>query len=174
MNSKSGNTMKQVNDFKYLGSYIDSTERDMNIIIAKAWSVPNSMNVIWKSSLSRKLKINFFRAAVESVLLYGSTTWTQTAARQILMERTPKSHCHKYILERSHYKPTIIWKPPYMEVYKARAIIQTQRLHFAGHCWRNKKVFASDLLFWDPKHGKRQANNNLYCSISDRHWTKID
>ena len=79
MKSKSGNTIKQVNVFKYMGRYIDSTERDMNIRNAKPWSALNSMNVIWKYSLSRKLKINFFRATVESVLLYGSTTWTQTA-----------------------------------------------------------------------------------------------
>ena len=71
MKSKSGNRIKQVNKFKYLGSYIDSTERDMNISITKAWSTLNSMNVIWKSSFSRKLKINFFRAAVESFQQYG-------------------------------------------------------------------------------------------------------
>ena len=34
------------------------------------------MNVIWKSNLTDKLKRNFFRAAVESVLMYGSITWT--------------------------------------------------------------------------------------------------
>ena len=67
--SNSVNPIKQINDFKYMGSYIDLTEQDMNIKIAKAWSALNSMNVIWKSSLSRKQKINFFRAAVESVLL---------------------------------------------------------------------------------------------------------
>ena len=65
MKSKSGNTIQQVNVFKYLGRYIDTTERDMNIRIAKVWSALNSMNVNWKSSLSRKL----FRAVVESVLL---------------------------------------------------------------------------------------------------------
>ena len=79
MKSKSSNTIKQGNYFEYLGSYIDSTEWDMNIRIAKEWSALNSMNVISKSSLCRKLKINFSRAAVESVLLYGSTNWTKTA-----------------------------------------------------------------------------------------------
>ena len=45
MKSKSGNTIQQVNLFKYLGRYIDTTERDMNIRIAKVWSALNSMNV---------------------------------------------------------------------------------------------------------------------------------
>ena len=37
------NIIKQVENFKYLGSYIESTENDIEIIIAKAWSALNSM-----------------------------------------------------------------------------------------------------------------------------------
>ena len=85
MKSKSGNTIKQVNDFKYLQMVPWEAERDMNIRIAKAWSALNSMNVIWKSSLSRKLRTNFFRAAVESVLI-----WTQTAAMKKMIEYNKK------------------------------------------------------------------------------------
>ena len=65
-----------VEDFKYLGSYIGSTKRDGNIRIAKAWAAQNNMNGIWKSNLTDKLKRNFFRAAVELILVYGSITWT--------------------------------------------------------------------------------------------------
>ena len=43
--------------FQYLGSYIRSTKRDINTMIAKAWAAVNSMN-IWKSNLSTHLKIN--------------------------------------------------------------------------------------------------------------------
>ena len=60
MKSKSGNRIKQVNKFKYLGSYIDSTERDMNISITKAWSTLNSMYVFGKLKAENKL----LRAAV--------------------------------------------------------------------------------------------------------------
>ena len=74
MESIGGNIIKRVEDFKYLGSYIKSTDRDVNIRIAKAWAALNSMQSIWKSKLSEFLKRNFFRAAVESVLVYGSVT----------------------------------------------------------------------------------------------------
>ena len=47
-----------------------STKRDFNIRISKAWAALNSMNIIWKSKLSTRLKRHFFRAAVESVLVY--------------------------------------------------------------------------------------------------------
>ena len=33
---------------------------------------------IWKSSLSRRLKLRLFAAPVESVLLYGCESWTVT------------------------------------------------------------------------------------------------
>ena len=36
------------------------------------------MQSIWKSKLSEGLKINFFKAAVESVLVYRFFTWTLT------------------------------------------------------------------------------------------------
>ena len=65
---------------KYLGSYIGTTEQDVNIRIAKAWAAVNSMNNIWKSNLPNQLKKNFFRAIVETVLVYGSITWTLTSS----------------------------------------------------------------------------------------------
>ena len=38
------------------------------------------MNKIWKSNLANNLKRNFFRATVESVLVYGATIWTLTTS----------------------------------------------------------------------------------------------
>ena len=71
--------IKLVEDFKYLGSYIGSTEHGVNIRIAKARAALNTIwksKTIWKSGLKEKLKKNFFRATAESVLVYVSVTWT--------------------------------------------------------------------------------------------------
>ena len=76
MSSQNGERIKQVNDFKYLGSYIASTAHDINIRIGKAWSTLNQLTNLWKSRLSKNFKRNFFRATVESVLVYGTITWT--------------------------------------------------------------------------------------------------
>ena len=65
MKSICGSVINEVEDFKYIGSYIRSTKRDVNIMIAKAWAALDSMNTIWKSKLSTNLKRHFFRAAVE-------------------------------------------------------------------------------------------------------------
>ena len=64
--------IKQVNDFKYLGSYVASTDHDVTVRIGQAWAALNNMTSIWKSNLSVKLKKNFFRATVESILVYRS------------------------------------------------------------------------------------------------------
>ena len=98
--------IKRVEDFKYLGSYIKSTDRDVNIRIAKAWADLNSMLSIWKSKLSEGLKRNFFRAAVEYVLVYGSVTWTITQSIEKKIDGTYSyaSCCNEYILERSSNK----------------------------------------------------------------------
>ena len=79
MSSQNRERIKQVNDFKYLGSYIASTEHDINVRIGKAWSALNQFTNIWKSRLSANLKRNFFKATVESVLVYGAITWTLTS-----------------------------------------------------------------------------------------------
>ena len=46
MKSKHGNIIRQVENFKYLGSFIRSTEKDIKIRIAKAWSELNSLRTI--------------------------------------------------------------------------------------------------------------------------------
>ena len=43
-----GNKLKQVDNFKYLGSWIQSSEKDMNIRIGQAWSVLKKMMKVWK------------------------------------------------------------------------------------------------------------------------------
>ena len=76
--SLNGKNIKEVSYFKYLGSYIQSTEKYINIRLAKSWAALNEMNSIWKSRLPDKMKRNFFRVTVESMLIYGSGSWTLT------------------------------------------------------------------------------------------------
>ena len=67
---------------EYIGSYIKSTDRGVNIRIAKACTTLNSIQSLWKSKLSEGLKRNCFRAAVESVFVYVSVTWTLTHSKE--------------------------------------------------------------------------------------------
>ena len=66
-----GSSLEEVNDFKYLGSWVQSTEQDIRVRKALAWKACNKLSKIWKYTLSRDLKVKLFQATVESVLLYG-------------------------------------------------------------------------------------------------------
>ena len=83
-----GSELKKVDDFQYLGSWISSCEKDINVRIGKAWAALSKMSTIWKSNLKRKLKISLFRTTVETVLLYGSSTWTLTKAIERKLDGT--------------------------------------------------------------------------------------
>ncbi|KAJ4943537.1 hypothetical protein JOQ06_006037 [Pogonophryne albipinna] len=71
-----GTVLKEVKDFKYLGSWVNSTEQDLKVRKALAWRALNGMTSVWNSNLPRQIKLSFFYATVESVLLYGSECWT--------------------------------------------------------------------------------------------------
>ena len=76
--SSAGCVIEEVDDFVYLGSWIASSEHDFLVRKAKAWAACHKMKSIWRSDLRKDLKINLFQATVESILLYGSETWTMT------------------------------------------------------------------------------------------------
>ena len=71
-------SLKPVDKLTYLGSSVSSTEKDIDTRLTKAWAAIERLSIIWKSDLTDKMKCNFFRAAVVSILLYGCTTWTLT------------------------------------------------------------------------------------------------
>ena len=76
--SLSGNVLKQVDHFKYLGAYMPDSSYDFNTEKCLAWAAVNKLDCIWKSNMDKKLKVKFFRSCVESILLYNSETWTVT------------------------------------------------------------------------------------------------
>ena len=74
-------------DFKYLGSWCDQTN-DLLTRKALAWKALNKLDKIGRSDLPKKHKLNFFRATVESILLYGWATWTLTKAEEKALDGT--------------------------------------------------------------------------------------
>ena len=74
-----GKILETKNDFKYLGSWISSTEHDIKIRRVLAWKALHRMRRVWKSKLKEDIKRQLFISTVESVLLYGAETWTPTA-----------------------------------------------------------------------------------------------
>ena len=69
-----GTPLKNVQKFKYLGSWMVSSVKDYEARQALAWVACHKMKRIWKSNINKALKARL--STVESVLLYGSETWT--------------------------------------------------------------------------------------------------
>ena len=56
ISSLEGTPLKLVDKFTYLGSSVESTEKDIETRLAKAWTAINSLSIIWKSDLTDKTK----------------------------------------------------------------------------------------------------------------------
>ena len=101
--------------------------------------------------LDRTIKIKFFRACVESILMYGSETWTVTKA---LEERI--NGCYTQLLRRVL---DISWrdhqtnKKVYGDIPPLSVSLRKRRLQFAGHCLRTTDQPVSKLIFWTPSYG---------------------
>ena len=145
--------IEEVNDFKYLGSYIRTTIHDIQVRKAQAMAALHSMDTCWKSTLSRATKIKLFRATVESVLLYGCETWTMSATLNCVINGFYTRLLRKVLRVswKSHTKNTVL----YGKLNKISNVIRERRLRFAGHIFRHNDQPVHHVLFWTPKHGKR-------------------
>ena len=74
MKAYSGVTLKSIDDFKYLGSCIMDSAKDLKIKKALAWTACKKLNQFWSSNLDEDIKVNLFKTTVEPILLYGSET----------------------------------------------------------------------------------------------------
>ena len=151
--SSRGQSLKTVTDFKYLGAHISNSSSDFNSRKALAWSAMNKLDRVWKSNLNRVLKIRFFRACVESILLYNSETWTLTQAMIIKIDGL-----YTKLLRRAQ---NISWRDHvsnielYGDIPRLSITISQRRLRFSGHCFRAENQPVTKLLFWTPQQGKR-------------------
>ena len=144
-----GTSLKQVEDYKYLGSYISSSDKDFNTRKGMmAWSACNDMHKILSSRLTNDFKIKICRATVEPILLYGSETWTLsrklerrlagTYTRLLMRAQNLSWKCHPTIAQ-------IYGKLPHVST-----LVKSRRVQFAGHCFRADSEILSSHLLWKP------------------------
>ena len=74
-----GQEIAVVDDFKYLGSHVGSTEKDVNTRIALAWVAFARLKPLLRASRPTiEFKIRLFNPACISILLYGFESWVLT------------------------------------------------------------------------------------------------
>ena len=113
-----GTPLKLVDEFTYLGSSVESTEKDIETRLTKAWTAINRLSIIWKSDLTDKMKRSFFQAAVTSILLYGCTTWTLTKRLEKKLDgKNAACNPEQVLAATPHKTPTVRPPAPYHENY---------------------------------------------------------
>jgi hypothetical protein len=152
--TNNGSELEEINDFKYLGAWVQSSEKDLKTRKAAAWRACNRMQNIWRSkSLTRQLKERTFMATVESVLLYGCETWTLTPKLEKQL-----NGCYTRMLRtifNINWRQHVTKKELYGNIPKVPDKIRERRIQFAGHCLRNLKEPVSKLVLWVPTSGRR-------------------
>ena len=143
-----------MDDYIYLGSWIESTDREIRVRKGIAWVVLHILKDFWKSKLSKSLKIRLFIAACESVLLYGSETWILTKAREKSLDGT-YTKMLRMVLGIS-WKNKVSNITLYGSLTRLSNKLRSRRLKMAGHCIRHPELLASDLVLWDPMYGRAQ------------------
>ena len=157
--SLSNEKIKNVEDFKYLGSWIDNTQKDIKVRIAQAWIACNKLTKIWKSNLNRNLKERLFVTTVESVLLYGCESWAlnKTSTKQIDGAYT---RLLRHALNVS-WRDRITNLRLYGSLPKVTSKIKERRMRLAGHCHRHDDEIASMLVLWQPDRGQANRGREL-------------
>ncbi|XP_038062571.1 uncharacterized protein LOC119733059 [Patiria miniata] len=145
-----GTSLKLVDDIKYLGARMQSTEKDIKVRKALAWKALLDLKKIWTSSLPKKLKLWYFQAAIETILLYGSETWILTAAQAKSL-----NGCYTRILriaQNVNWKAHMTNTELYGNLPKISEKVESKR---AGHCYRHQELPASRGSYGSQlKHGK--------------------
>ena len=156
-----GTPLKLVDKFTYLGSSVESTEKDIDTRLTKVWKAINRLSIIWKSDLTDKMKRSFFLAAVASILLYGCTTWTLTKRLEKTLDgnytRMLRAILNKSLWQHPTRHQLYGHLPPIHLPPIHLPPIQVRRTRHARHCWRSRDELISDVLLWTPTHGRAKA-----------------
>ena len=149
--SSDGSIIECVDDFRYLGSFSD-TDHDMEVRIGQAWSALHSLSNVWKASIKKSTKTKVFKACVESILLYGSESWTLNVKRSKRLDGiyTKMLRSIYNMSWRQHH--TI--KQIYGNLPRITSIVRQRRLKLAGHVSRHNEP-AGKLIIWRPDAPRR-------------------
>ena len=174
--SVEGLPIEQVSNFTYLGAIIsaDGTiDKELSSRIQKASGVFYQLSRIWYSRNIKTLtKVRVYKAAVLTILLYGSEVWNTTQAQ---MKRFEVFHqrCLRRILKiRWNYFVSNAEVLKRANITPVDVHIRAARLRWFGHVVRLlEERVPNHLLDWIPMHDKRSRGrprkNWLSCVLED-------
>ena len=110
------------------------------------------MHVIWKSKINLPLKIRHFVSTIESVLTYGSKSWTLTVQQQKSLDGTYTRMLRKALNISCQEHSTN--KNVYGKLPLVSSRIKSRRMRMSGHCIWHPELSTHPLIVWEPTQGK--------------------
>ena len=104
--------------------------------------------------MSLPFKVRLFTALIESVLLYGSETWTITKRLNKVLDG-----CYPRMLRMAlnvnQYRDRVSNANLYGDLPKVKFKVMQKRLRLAGNAIRHPELPLSKVILWKPVHGHR-------------------
>ena len=103
--------------------------------------------------MNDNLKRRLFVTTVESVLLYGCEAWTLTVKDEKALDGV-YTRMLRAALNVS-WKDHVANIDLYDYLPRLSDTIRQRRMRLAGHCVRHPELTASEMILWEPTHGKK-------------------
>ena len=118
-----GTPRKLVDKFTYLGSSVESTEKDIETRLTKAWTAINRLSIIWKSDLNDKMKRSFFQGSghFDTAIWMHYMDANKTAGEEARWQLHKNAACNpeQVLAATPHKTPTVGPPAPYHENYSS-------------------------------------------------------
>ena len=151
--TRNGTTLEEKEDFKYLGSWVDESLKDIRVRKGLAWKALNDMDKVWKSNLKPDLKKRFFVATVESILIYGCESWAVNDKMEKMLNGTYTRMLRRVL--NVHWSSHTTNEQLSGKLPLLSDKIAARRLQLAGHCFRHPEFSTQKVVLWEPTHGQR-------------------
>ena len=113
-----GTPLKLVDKFTYLGSSVESTEKDIETRSTKVWIAINRILIIWKSDLTDKIPgSGHIDTAIWLHYMDANKTTGEEARRQLHKNAT--CNLKQVLAATPHNTPTVRPPAPYHENYSS-------------------------------------------------------
>lgn len=143
-----GEIVREVQDYKYLGSMLKSSREDFLRNKSQAWQAVHRLKSVWRSTLRTDLKAHLFKVLILPIFLSGAETWF--VGTSLLAEISGTYTCMvRHIRGKKVFsRDTRLSNKDLFEEHFPRieAVLQKKRLRFAGHCVRADQPISKVLL----------------------------
>jgi len=133
--------LEDVPDFKYLGSWSNSSEEDIKVRKCLAWKTLNHMSSI--GNLHRDLKIRVFPVTMESFFFKG--TYTRMLCSVL----------------NTSWPDQVTNAEMYSDLPTLSDRIGFRRLGLAVYCYHHRELPTGQFVLWRPTHGHLRLGRSV-------------